>query len=84
MDKDPTGVAAAVAVIVMSLAALFNWQIDDGTAGQIGMVAAGIITLGGILAARRKAWAPDTVAALGPDTVGPPGVLPEPPPRKTK
>lgn len=73
-EKDPTGVAAAVSVVVMAVAAVFNAQVDDDTASNIGVAVAAIITLGSILAARRKAWAPDTVRAVNG------GVLPEVPP----
>jgi uncharacterized protein (DUF697 family) len=79
MDKDPNGLAAAVAAVVMALAAIFGWQVDNDGAAAIGAAVAGVVSLGAILVARRKAWAPDTVAALGPDTVLEPGELPAAP-----
>jgi len=79
VNRDPNGVAGAVAIIVTVLAGLFDMQVDDDQAANIGKGLAAAISVAGIFLARRKTWAPDTVAALGPDTVGEPGVLPVPP-----
>ena len=79
VNKDPNGVAAAVAVIVMAIAGAFNLGVDDETAGGIGAGVAALISVASIIWARTKAWAPDTVAALDPTTVGDAGELPEVP-----
>lgn len=79
MDKDPNGLAAAVTTLVIASAAIFSWAVDDETAQSIGQGVAGVVALGAIIAARRKAWAPDAVAALDPTTVGDAGELPEAP-----
>lgn len=80
LDKDPNGVAAAVVVIVTAVAAAFHVTVDDEAVQGWAVIVAGVLDLAAVIAARLKAWAPDTVAALNPNTVGVTGELPDPPP----
>jgi len=75
-EKDPTGLAGAVAVIVMALAGIFDWQVDSDTASNIGTAAASLVSLAALFWARRHAWSPASVRALTPETVGAAGELP--------
>jgi len=79
LNKDPNGLTAAVIVVIAGVATILGVTIDADDAATYAGLATGALSVVGVLIARRKTWAPDTVAALGPDTVGEPGVLPDTP-----
>lgn len=81
MERDPNGVAAAFVVLITAVAAVFGATVDSTVADAIAVAVAAVLNLGAVFAARRKAWAPDTVRALTPATVGAAGELPAVPPR---
>lgn len=80
MERDPNGVAAALVVLITAVGGALGVTVDVDNAETYAVAAAGVLNVVAVLFARSKAWAPDTVRALTPSTVGEAGELPAPPP----
>lgn len=76
LESDPNGLAALVLLVVGAAVAAFHLAVSSSEARSIADGIGALITLAGILVARVKAWAPNTVRALTPANVGPAGELP--------
>lgn len=70
---DPNGLAASLVPVVTIVALLVGSELE---AELVAAAVAGAIDTALILAARLRTWAPASVAALTPETVGPAGSLP--------
>ena len=76
MARDPNGIAAAVVLVVAAVAAVFHLTPAPADVRTVADGVAALVALASILAARRVAWSPATVAALTPADIPPGDTLP--------
>lgn len=71
LDTDPVGFLAYIVGLVESilLAVQVTWGVDEGVRVAVLGVVQSLVPLAAFVLARRHAWAPATVAKLGPEDV---------------